>query len=168
MARSLCPPNAYSVTRLYRHQPRESPLPLCTTGFPVSPLPPREPGEPGRRAGDTLSGKTGRRTKEGEPGRCVATSSDVGLRLPSAPRTNPMNVPAVVAYLGDCRSATAFHTVCLLPIQLFSVCATVTVLSFAESADNSRASISMTLIKSRRNSILSKMSAECQSDESRS
>lgn len=59
------------------------------------------------RAGDTLSGKTGRRTKEGEPGRCVATSSDFGLRLPSAPRTNPMNVPAVVAYLGDCRSATA-------------------------------------------------------------
>ncbi|KZC08230.1 hypothetical protein WN55_10963 [Dufourea novaeangliae] len=76
------------------------------------------------RAGDTLSGKTGRRTKEGEPGRCVATSSDFGLHLPSAPRTNPMNVPAVVAYLlrrlPVCYRRGGFHTLCLIPI-LFSI-----------------------------------------------
>ncbi|KAK1134353.1 hypothetical protein K0M31_012123 [Melipona bicolor] len=73
------------------------------------------PDGPADRAGDTLSGKTGRRTKEGEPGRCVATSSDFELHLPSVPRTNPMNVPAIVAYLGDCRSATAMPLTDIIP-----------------------------------------------------
>lgn len=65
------------------------------------------PNDQADRAGDTLSGKTGRRTKEGAPGCDVATSSIFVLRLPSAPRTNPTSRASRRAALGDCRSAAA-------------------------------------------------------------
>lgn len=83
-------------------------------------VPRANPDDQADRAGDTLSGKTGRRTKEGAPGCCVATYSVFVLRLPSAPRTNPTS-RASRAALGDCRSAAAsmFSLRCSLPI-LFS------------------------------------------------
>lgn len=53
-------------------------------------VPRANPDDQADRAGDTLSGKTGRRTKEGAPAMLpYLLSSCCVLRLPSAPRTNP-------------------------------------------------------------------------------
>lgn len=91
-----------TCTHIY--QPSLPSSPSYTLPFLV---PRANPDDQADRAGDTLSGKTGRRTKEGAPKRCVAIYSVFVLRLPSAPRTNPTSRASRRAALGDCRSAAA-------------------------------------------------------------
>lgn len=108
---------SHTQTCIHIYQPS---LPSSPSYSPF-PRPSANPDDQADRAGDTLSGKTGRRTKEGAPGCCVAIYSVFVLRLPSAPRTNPTSRASRRAALGDCRSAAAsmFSLRCLLPI-LFS------------------------------------------------
>lgn len=93
-------------THIHTHKPTALSSPLLHHALPF--LVPRvDPNDQANRAGDTLSGKTGRLTKEGEPECCVATSSVFMLRLPSAPRTNPTSRASRTRRLPVCRCLDA-------------------------------------------------------------